>query len=96
MARQPGDRPRQRSPLSGAFRIALLRPVGAGDLHVAIVAGTVDAHAPRIAADLAVLHESTRHVGLEIDFDLLTAVRTRDEELIVHEGPYATVTLYSS
>ena len=66
---------------------ASLRSVGAGDLHVAVVAGPGHADAPGIAAHLAILHEGAGHVGLEIYLDLLAAVRTRDEQLIVHSIP---------
>ena len=52
-------------------------------LDIAIVAGSEDADAPRVAAHLAVLHEAASHVGLEVDLDLLAAVRTGDLELIV-------------
>ena len=38
---------------------------------------------PRIAADLAILHERSFHVGLQIELDALAAVRARHEELIV-------------
>ena len=48
-------------------RIRLLfRAVGPAHLDVAIVAGSVDPDAPRVAADLAVLHERASHVRLEI------------------------------
>ena len=65
---------------------ALLGAVGASDFNVAIVARAVHADAPWIAADLAILDEAALHVGLEIDFDLLAAVRTGDKKLIVHNG----------
>ena len=84
-------------PEPGARRgFALFRTVGADDLHIPVLAGTDDANAPGVAADLAVLHEGAGHVGLEINLDALTTVRTRDEELIVHDVRYATVALYSS
>ena len=38
-------------------RQSSLRSVGASDLDIAVVSGAVDADAPRVAADLAVLHE---------------------------------------
>jgi len=60
------------------------RSVRAGDVDLAVLAGSVDPDAPGIAADLAVLHERASDVGLEIDFDLLAAVRTDDVELIAH------------
>ena len=62
----------------------LFRAVGARDLDVAVVARARDTHPPRVAADFAVLDEAAFHVGLEIDLDLLAAVRARHEELIVH------------
>jgi hypothetical protein len=65
-------------------RLALFGPVTAADLHVAIVAGPEDADAPRVAAHLAVLHEAPAHVGLEINLDLLAAIRAYHLELIIH------------
>src|ERR1700681_3598954 len=41
-------------------------------------------HAPRVAADLAVLNEVALDVRLEVDFDLLTAVGAGDEKGVVH------------
>src|ERR1700722_11601366 len=41
-------------------------------------------HAPRVAADLAVLDEVALDVRLEIDLDLLTAVGARDEKGVFH------------
>jgi len=60
----------------------LFGAIGAADVHVAILARAGDAHAPRIAADFAVLDEAAADVRFEIDLDLLAAVRARDEELI--------------
>ena len=64
----------------------LLRSVGAGDVHVTVVAGPVDADAPGIAADLAVLHQGAANVGLDVDLDLFAAVRTGDEELVAQRS----------
>jgi hypothetical protein len=60
----------------------LLRAVGAADLDVAVVAGPAHADTPGVAAHLAVLDERAADVRLEVDFDLLAAVRTGDEELV--------------
>jgi hypothetical protein len=62
----------------------LFGAIGAADVHVAILARACDPHAPRIAADLAVLDEAAADVRLEVNLDLLAAVRARDEELVVH------------
>ena len=60
----------------------LFGSVGTPNVDRAIVAGSADPHAPRIAADLAVLNERPPDIGLEIDLDLFTAVRAGDGELI--------------
>src|SRR2546422_923976 len=71
------------SQLSGFFRAGRKREdVGARDVDLAVLAGSVHPNAPRIAADLAVLDQRAPDVGLEIDFHLLATVRTGDEELI--------------
>ncbi len=62
----------------------LLGAVGTGDLDVSVVAAPGDAHAPRIAADLAILDEAALDVGLDIDFHGLAAVRTGYEMLVIH------------
>jgi hypothetical protein len=59
----------------------LLRAVGAADLDVAVVAGPAHADTPGVAAHLAILDERAADVRLEVDLDLLAAVRTGDEEL---------------
>src|SRR5439155_25620695 len=58
----------------------LLGTVGASDADVGAVRGTLHAHEPRVAADLAVLHEAAAHVLFDVDLDLLATVRARDEE----------------
>src|SRR5258708_4942753 len=60
----------------------LFWPVGAPHVHAPRVAAPSHAHAPGVAAHFAVLDERAAHVGLDVDLDLLTAVGTRDEELI--------------
>ena len=70
--------------------VTSLRAVGAHDLDVAVIARARDAHSPWVAADFAVLDESAFDVGLEIDLDLLAAVRARHEKLIVHITKTAT------
>jgi len=42
--------------------------------------------APGIAAHLAVLNEAAVDVRLDVDFHLLAAKRTRDQELVGHDG----------
>jgi len=49
-----------------------------------IVVSAGDADAPWIAADLAVLNEAAMDVRLDVDFHLLAAKRTRDQELVRH------------
>ena len=61
-----------------------LRSVGARDVDVPVVSRPRHADPPGIAADFAVLDEAAFHVGLEIDFDLLPAVRAHHDKLIVH------------
>src|SRR5437870_1516361 len=62
------------------MRTGSFRPVGAPDIDRTILAGSADPHAPRVAADFAVLNERAADVGFEIDLQLLAAVRTRDGE----------------
>ena len=40
--------------------------------------------APWIATDFAILNEAAMNVWLDIDFDLLSTERTRDNELVCH------------
>ena len=61
-----------------------LRAVGAGDVDVAIFAAARYAHAPRVAADLAVLDEAAFDIRLHVDFHRLAAIRARHEMLVVH------------
>lgn len=49
-----------------------------------IVASTRHLNAPWIAANLAVLNETAVDVTLDVDFQLLAAKRTRDQELVWH------------
>src|SRR4030095_7004703 len=62
----------------------LLGTVGSFEIDVALAIATIDADAPRIAARLAVLDERATHVGLDVDLDFLSAVRTGDGEGVVH------------
>ena len=62
----------------------LLRSVRAAHLDVALVAVAQDPNRPRVAADFAVLNQAAGYVGLDVDFDLLEAVRAIDEESIFH------------
>ena len=43
-----------------------------------------DAEPPRIAAHLAVLHDRAANIGLDIDLDLFSTIRTGHQELIIH------------
>src|SRR5215470_16282398 len=58
--------------------------IGTRDDDVAFVAAAGDPDSPGVAADFAVLDEAAADVGLDVDLDLLAAVRTRDQEAIVH------------
>ena len=49
-----------------------------------IFVSTRHVDAPWIAANLAVLNEAAVHVRLDVDFQLLAAKRTRDQELLWH------------
>ena len=60
------------------------RSVGARNVDAAVVSRPRHADPPGIAADFAVLDEAAVHIGLEVDFDLLPAIRTHHDELIVH------------
>ena len=44
----------------------------------------VDANAPRIAADLAVLDEIPSNIRLDVDLYVFATERTRDQELVRH------------
>jgi len=63
----------------------LFGSVGAADAHGPLVTLAYHLHAPGIAADLAVLHERTGHIRLEVNLHLFAAVRTAHAETIVHE-----------
>jgi hypothetical protein len=60
----------------------LLRAVGAADIDVAVVTGPAHADPPGVAAHFAVLDKRSADVRLEVDLDLLAAIRTGDEELV--------------
>src|SRR5215207_8882344 len=49
-----------------------------------LLAAPDDPQAPRIAADLAVLHERSPRVRLDEDLNLFAAVRTRHHKLVIH------------
>jgi hypothetical protein len=49
-----------------------------------IVASTRHLDAPWIAAHLAVLNEAAVDIRLDVDFQVLAAKRTRDQELVWH------------
>ena len=52
------------------------------DRPLLVAASDVDA--PRIAADFAILDEAALHVRLDVDFHLLAAEWTCDQELVGH------------
>jgi hypothetical protein len=52
-----------------------------------IVASARHLDAPWITANLAVLNEAAVDVGLDVDFQVLAAKRTRDPELVWHCRP---------
>src|SRR4051812_39537739 len=65
------------------------RPVGFRHVEPSLIAAPGDPYAPGIAAHLAVLDETAGLVRFEEDLDLLSAVRTDDDEGVAHErlGP---------
>ena len=63
-----------------AILLGTIRPL---ELDVPLTVASIDTDPPRIAADLAVLDEGAADVGLDVDVDLLPAVRTRDGERVV-------------
>ena len=62
------------------------RSIRADHVDNPIVSSTGHLDAPGIAAHLAVLNEAALDVRLDVDFQLLAAKRTRDQELIRHVG----------
>src|SRR5262245_11883200 len=62
------------------------RSVRTRNIDLTVLTGPVDADPPWIAAHLTVLHQRAADVRLEIDFDLLAAVRTSDEELVAQRS----------
>jgi hypothetical protein len=50
----------------------------------AIVVSTRHLDAPGIAANFAVLNEAAADVKLDVDFQVLTAIRTGEQELVWH------------
>ena len=67
----------------------LLRTVGTPHVDMAIAAFARDANKPGIAAHLAVLNETSRHVGLDEDLAVLATVRTRHIKSVVHARPFS-------
>ena len=55
-------------------------------MYYPIIVSTRHADAPWIAAHLAVLNEAAVDVRLDIDFQLLTAIGARHQELVWHSG----------
>ena len=81
----PGARRGRQAPETLADRRARVRGiltgiVGVRDVDAPLAAPPGDPDRPRAAADLAVLDERPRHVGLDEDFHLLAAVGADDEE----------------
>src|ERR1043166_4367408 len=70
-------------------RTRLFGSIGAADADVALVLVSCHLHAPRVAAHLAVLDEGALHVRLDVDRHVFAAVRTVDDELIVHGADHA-------
>ena len=70
-------------------RPGLLRTVGTPHVDMAITAFARDANKPGIAAHLAVLNETSRHVGLDEDLAVLATVRTRHNKSVVHPRPFS-------
>jgi hypothetical protein len=66
------------------MRVPLIRSISTRYLNVSLALVGKHANQPRVTAHLAVLHEVAADVGLEIELDFFSAVRTRDEEGIAH------------
>jgi hypothetical protein len=62
----------------------LLRSVRPADVDVPLAAFARHPDAPRAAADLAVLHERSANIRLDVDLDLLSAVGTGHQKVVVH------------
>jgi hypothetical protein len=58
----------------------LFRTIGARHRHLALAILVPHSDQPGVAAYFAVLHEIAVRVGLEIQLDLLTAVRARHKK----------------
>src|SRR5436190_24390533 len=63
-----------------------LRSVAARHMDNAIFVPARHVDAPRIAAHFAVLNEAAMDVGLDVDVHLLSAKRTRDQEVVRHSS----------
>ena len=64
--------------------VPLFRTIGPCHLNVSVALVGKNANQPWVTAHLAVLHEVAADVGLEIELDFFSAVRTRDDEGIAH------------
>ena len=62
----------------------LLRTIRPLDLHPTLPIFVHNSKTPRVAAHLAVLHDAAVYVGLEVDLNLLAAVRTYHHEQGFH------------
>ena len=62
----------------------LFRTICAPHVDTPITSGTRDMYTPRIAAHLAVLDKSADNVWFDVDLAFFAAVRTSDNEVIVH------------
>src|SRR5687768_11224851 len=83
-AKRPDDGAGRAGQSGGAGVVALFRSVGALHFDRTLLAATSDPQPPWIAAHLAVLHEASARVGLDVDLDFFAAVRTRHDELVIH------------
>ncbi len=80
LRRQEATVKRQDAPCILSPVSCLLRSIRPSDLNVSLAVVRKHANQPRVATHFAVLNEIPLHVGLEVELDLFSAVRTRDEE----------------
>ena len=67
-----------------------LGAVSTSNVNLAIDPPTRNAHAPRVAADLAILNEAALYVWLDVDLHLLATIGTRHEKLVIDVGGHST------
>ena len=68
----------------------LLRAIRSSHVDRPVPVLSKDTDPPRVAADFAILDKAPRHIGLDVDLDILPAVGTGDDELV---EAHATVIL---